>query len=85
MFATWDLQFFCALLYPHGDCFQFRAQGWEGDLRLPVLLPASADLLALCGHNAGVAGGGVRGLRGSLSGREEGKEGEKAGRERPLL
>ena len=64
MFVAWDLQFLCAVLYPYGDCLQFSAPRREGDLRLPVLLPDSADLLALCGHNAGVAGGGVRGLRG---------------------
>lgn len=62
MFYAWDLQFLRAVLCPHGDCFQLSMQRWEGN-RLPVLLLDSADLFALCSHNAGVASGdGSKGI-----------------------
>lgn len=84
MFVAWDLQFLCAVLYPYGDCLQFSAPRWEGRSQTTSPSHNSADLLALCGHNAGVAGGGVGIAWGACLEREEGKEGGEGRKKCPL-
>lgn len=67
-----------------GTVYNSVRQDGKGDLRLPVLLPDSADLLALCGHNAGGRWWGKGIAWGACLEERKGKEEGKAGRSVPF-